>query len=333
MSISLKDRIAGAEHDAVTEESPIAAIFQSAQVAAQSKEPKQAINQASTVTQSQAYPQLRDLPADALDEMEQPFRLYSEKKLEEMKESIIAHGIIQRIIVRPSPDTPGHYQIISGRNRRRAAMRAGYTMVPCEIRDLDDDEARLQMVTTNLDQRDELLPSEKAWAYRIRLEALVHQGKRTSRQTVAKLKSADEVSEDESGRQVQRYIRLTYLTPELLDAVDNDTLGFGAGVSLSYLSEKSQEAVYNYFFLEHKQKISGDLAESLRAAGEKEELTPERILVILSPAVKKPVKINKVSVPMKPLRQFWPAETPAKEIEKQIIEIVTEYFKQVGGGE
>ena len=81
MSISLKDRIAGAEHDAVTEESPIAAIFQSAQVAAQSKEPKQAINQASTVTQSQAYPQLRDLPADALDEMEQPFRLYSEKKL------------------------------------------------------------------------------------------------------------------------------------------------------------------------------------------------------------------------------------------------------------
>ena len=85
MSISLKDRIAGAEHDAVTEESPIAAIFQSAQVAAQSKEPKQAINQASTVTQSQAYPQLRDLPADALDEMEQPFRLYSEKKLEEMK--------------------------------------------------------------------------------------------------------------------------------------------------------------------------------------------------------------------------------------------------------
>ena len=86
-----------------------------------------------------------------------------------------------------------------------------------------------------------------------------------------------------------------------------------------------------YFFLSHKQKISGALAETLRAAGEKDELTLDLIAAILSPAVKKPVKISKVSVPMKPLRQFWPAETPAKEIEKQIIEIVTEYFKQVGG--
>lgn len=326
MSMSLKDRIAGAEHDAVVEESPIAALFRNAQ-AGETTTPQTAL-----VTQPRSSPQLRDLPANALDEMGQPFRLYSEKKLEEMKESIIAHGIIQRIIVRPSPDTPGRYQIISGRNRRRAAILAGYIMVPCEIRDLDDDEACLQMVETNLRQRDELLPSEKAWAYRIRLESLVHQGKRTSAQIEQKL-SVEVVAEDtdDSRPQVQRYIRLTYLTPELLEAVDNDALGFGAGVSLSYLSEESQIAVYEYFFMSHKQKISGALAETLRAAGEKDELTIDLIAAILSPTVKKPVKLNKVSVPMKPLRQFWPAETPAKEIEKQIIEIVTEYFKQVGG--
>lgn len=323
---TLKDKIAAAEHSAAVEESPIAALFRNAQAG------EAATSQSGTVAPTTPSQQRREMSVDLMDEMEQPFKLHLGEKLDQLKESIIRHGIIHAIVIRPNPNAPGRYEIISGRRRRRAAMLAGYTTVPVDIRPMDDDEARQQMVDTNLEQRDELLPSERALAYRIRLEALAHQGKRTSRQTVAKLKSADEVSDDESGRQVQRYIRLTYLLPELLDAVDNDTLGFGAGISLSYLSEKSQEAVYNYFFLEHKQKISGDLAESLRAAGEKEELTPERILVILSPTVKKPMKINKVSVPMKPLRQFWPAETPAKEIEKQIIEIVTEYFKQVGGG-
>lgn len=322
MSISLKDRIAGAEHDAVAEESPIAAIFKNAQAGGAET------SQAAPVPQSS--PQFQDLPADVMEEMEQPFHI-CDAYVQELKKSIIERGVIQRIIVRRHPSKPRMYQIIDGRHRRRAAMEVGYTLLPCEIRQLDDDQAALLVIETTLQQRPGLLPSEKANAYKKKLELLSHQGKQTSRQFVGKLESADEVSDDDSGRQVQRYIRLTYLMPELLAAVDNSSLGFGAGVSLSYLSEESQLAVYDYFFLSRKQKISGPLAETLRAAGEKSELTLDLIAAILSPAVKKPVKINKVSVPMKPLRQFWPAETPAKEIEKQIIEIVTEYFKQVGG--
>lgn len=344
---TLKDRISAAEQAAVTEKSPIADLFRGVKAPTSDTE-----SSTSPSTPGKKGPQLADLPTDVLDEMEQPFRLYSNDKMEKMRQSIIAHGVIQRVIVRPNPEVPGRYQIISGRNRRRAAIQAGHVTVPCEIRDLTDEEARLQMLTTNLDQRDELLPSEKAWAYREQMEILAHQGKkmvfdesenpiaalgqneeRTSRQSVGKLESADQVGakEGESGRQIQRYIRLTYLMPELLEAVDEKVLGFGAGVSLSYLSLDSQDAVYQYFFVNSKRSINGALAETLRERGEKKPLTVERIQAILAPAPA-PVKIKKVSVPMKTLRKFFPAEATPKEIEKQIIEILTEYFSGKGEG-
>ena len=315
---TLKDRLAGAEQAAIKEESPLAALFKSAQPMGAPPLPIVPDN----------GPRLQELPIDALVEMEQPFRLYNDQKMEKMRESIAAHGVIQRIVVRPYPEGSGRYQIISGRNRRRAAIQAGYTMVPCEIRILDDDEARLQMIATNLDQREELLPSEKAWAYRIQLETLAHQGKRTSDQIGQKL-SVEAVGEqvDESKTQVQRYIRLSYLIPELLEAEDGDSLGLGAGVSLSYLSPESQTAVYQYFFCDHKQKISGDMASKLRAAGEKVPLTAELIQDILFPKVKKVKPLRKVSVPMKFLRSFFPPEATPQEIEKQIVEILVEHFK------
>lgn len=320
---TLKDRISSAEHDALSEESPIAALFR----------PK-----VETTTEVDAplavgkQDELRELPVDALDEMEQPFRLYSDEAMEDMRQSIVAHGIIQRIIVRPSPDTPGRWQIISGRNRRRAAKLAGYTMVPCEIRNLTDDEAKLQMVETNLRQREELLPSEKAWAYRIRLEALVHQGKRTSPQIAAKLRSDDAIGGEsgKSGDTIHRYIRLTYLIQDLLDAVDDKTLGLSAGYDLSFLCLEDQESVYQYFFVNNKfvnnkKSISGALSKILREKGETVPLTVERIQAILAPSPA-PIKLKKVSVPMKPLRKFFPAEATQKEIEEKIVEIVTAYF-------
>lgn len=322
--MNLKNRIAGAETAAATEESPLAALFRNAKPLGTEPDPS---NQAEPQP-----PRLLELPVDALDEMEQPFRLYSEAKMENMRQSISLHGMIQRIVVRPYPAGSGHYQIISGRNRRRAAMLAGYTMVPCEVRVLDDDEARLQMVAANLEQREELLPSEKAWAYRIQLETLTHQGKRTSPQTAAKLRSDDRLGEEVgiSGDTIQRFIRLTYLLSELLEAVDNGTLGCGAAVALSYLTLENQTAVYQYFFLQQKQKISGSLAETLRDAGEKAALTPERLEMILAPAVP-PRKFRKVSVPMKPLRSFFPPEATSKEVEKRIVEIVKQYFRTGGG--
>ncbi|MEA4954850.1 MAG: ParB/RepB/Spo0J family partition protein [Pseudoflavonifractor sp.] len=321
--MNLKDRILEAETAAATEESPLAALFRNAKPLGMEPDPS-----SPAAPQS---PRLLELPADALDEMEQPFRLYNDAKMEKMRQSISAHGIIQRIVVRPYPEGSGHYQIVSGRNRRRAAVLAGYTMVPCEVRVLDDDEARLQMVATNLEQREELLPSEKAWAYRIQLETLAHQGKMTSTQFVSK-RSNEEIGaeNDESREKVRRYIRLTYLSPELLEAVDNGTLGFGAGASLSYLPPESQTAVHQYFFVDHKQKISGDLADKLRAAGEGTTLSAELIRDILFPAVKKGKPLRKVSIPMKPLRRYFPAEATSQEIEQQIIQIVIEHFRKDG---
>lgn len=317
--MNLKDRILEAETAAATEESPLAALFRNAKPLGMEPDPS---NPAAPRS-----PRLLELPADALDEMEQPFRLYNDAKMEKMRQSISVHGVIQRILVRPYPEESGRYQIISGRNRRRAAMLAGYTMVPCEVRVLDDDEARLQMVATNLEQREELLPSEKAWAYRIQLETLAHQGKMTSTQFVSK-RSNEEIGaeNDESREKVRRYIRLTYLSPELLEAVDNGTLGFGAGVSLSYLSAGNQDAVQQYFFADHKQKISGDLADQLRAAGERGTITTELIQGILSPNVKQVKPLRKVAVNMKPLRRFFRPEATPQEIEKQIVEILTAYF-------
>lgn len=332
--MTLKDRIAGAEETAGVEESLIAALFKNAGQTKPSLDSQQQPGSARFV----------DLPVDILDEMPQRFRI-SEDQVENLTEDIRLHGIIHRIIVRPHPERPGRYQIIAGRHRRRGAIGAGYRMVPCEIRELDDTEARLLMISSNLQQRDNLLPSEKAWAYREQMELLAHQGKKTNFEksqndpeslgekedgtsgNVCQKWARDEIAAGtkDSARTVQNYIRLTYLRPELLEAVDTGKLGIVVGVTLSYLSDNDQTVVYQYFFEDHKQTINSNLADALRIAGEKEPVTEELIVRILSPAVK---PLRKVSVPMKKLRSYFPAEATPKEIEKQIVEILTEYFSR-----
>lgn len=266
--------------------------------------------------------QFRDLPIDLLVDMEQPFRLYTEAEMDAMRRSISAHGVLQRLIVRPWTD--GKYQIISGRNRRTGARLAGYATAPCEIRNLDDYEAELQMIATNLHQRPDLLPSEKAWAYRKQLEIMSKQGKRTDL-TCGQTghKSRDNLT-DESGRTVQRYIRLTYLLPELLDAVDNKALGFGAGVALSYLEEEKQQAVHQYFFVSHPCALSETVAERLREAGAAEALTEPAIKEILSPDVSKPKPIKSIS--FHPLKKYFPGGVSKTAIEKTTAAALKAYF-------
>ena len=266
--------------------------------------------------------QFRDLPIDLLVDMEQPFRLYTEAEMDAMRRNISAHGVLQRLIVRPWTD--GKYQIISGRNRRTGARLAGYATAPCEIRNLDDYEAELQMIATNLNQRPDLLPSEKAWAYRKQLEIMSKQGKRTDLtggQTGHK--SRDNLT-DESGRTVQRYIRLTYLLPELLDAVDNKALGFGAGVTLSYLSTENQLVVHQYFFVSHPCALSETVAECLREAGALEELTEPAIQSLLSPDVSKPKPIKSIS--FRPLKKYFPGGVSKTAIEKTTAAALKAYF-------
>ena len=179
---------------------------------------------------------------DLVDFEAQPFKVVDDEAMQELADSIKTVGVLVPIIVRQMKD--GKYEIISGHRRKRASEIVGNETIPAVIVKLNDDEAAILLVDSNL-QREKLLPSERAYAYKLKLEALKHQGIKnefTCRHDVDKLKSADVVGQafGESGRQVQRYIRLTELIYQLLDKVDEDIIKFIAGVEISYLDTKHQ---------------------------------------------------------------------------------------------
>ena len=174
-----------------------------------------------------------------------PYKVQNDEEMDALTESVQAYGIMSPLIVRPMEQKRGEYEVVSGHRRMRAAEKAGLKTVPAFIVPLDRAAAAIVLVDSNL-HREHLLPSEKAFAYKLKLEALKQQGKRTdltSRQNVGKLESADQVSETESGRQVQRYIRLTCLQPELLKLVDQGKIALSVGVELSYLNEQEQNSL------------------------------------------------------------------------------------------
>ena len=171
-----------------------------------------------------------------------PFKVLDDESMQRTVESVEQYGVLSPLIARPRPE--GGYEIISGHRRQHAAQLAGLDTLPVIVRQMDDDAAVLLMVDSNL-QRENILPSERAFAYKMKLEALKNQGARsdlTSRQVVGKLEAADLVGKgnEESGRQVQRFIRLTNLIPELLDMVDEKKISFNPAVELSYLDESQQ---------------------------------------------------------------------------------------------
>ena len=166
-----------------------------------------------------------------------PFKIQSGEEMDRMIESIRKVGAITPALARPIED--GGFELISGHRRLAACQVLGLKTMPVIVREMTDDEAVIAMVDANL-QRETILPSEKAFAYRMKLEAIKHQGRSTSRQLVGKLESADTLSNDESGRQIQRYIRLTYLIPELLTKVDEGKIAFSPAVEISFLTEDEQ---------------------------------------------------------------------------------------------
>ncbi len=168
-----------------------------------------------------------------------PYKVKDNAEMDELTESVRANGILTPVIVRPLEGTENEYEIISGHRRVRAAQKAGLTEVPAFVFDISREEAAVLLVDSNL-HRERLLPSEKAFAYRMKLEALSHQGKACGQ---VGHKSRDDVSDTDSGRQIQRYIHLTYLIPELLDLMDEGKIAFSVGVELSYLPPSSQREV------------------------------------------------------------------------------------------
>ncbi len=211
-----------------------------------------------------------------------PYKVLDNDEMNSLICSIQEQGILTPIIIRPIENTD-EYEVISGHRRLHATVKAGMKEVPAFIYAVTRDEAAIMLVDSNL-YREHILPSEKAFAYKLKLEAIKRQGERTdltSRQVVGKLESADLVSDTESGRQVQRYIRLTYLIPELLDLVDEKRIAFTPAVELSYLNEVEQaDLVEEISVCDATPNLSQ--AQRLRAISREEGLTPEDIGEILA---------------------------------------------------
>ncbi len=223
------------------------------------------------------------IPYKTKDDKLQQFNLYSQEELEQLAEGIKTLGVLSPVIVRPHPSQLGCYEIIAGHNRTNASELAGLTTVPCIIKNVDDIEAELIMLDTNLDQRKELSFRELSNAYKMKLDIENQQGNRTDltpRQVVAKFTPAEK-------RKAQRYARLTYLISSLMIFVEEKQLSFMAGVELSYISESSQELLHDYA-TENKTKISLRQAEELRKLEKDRDLTSVILQEFFNPT--KPTK-------------------------------------------
>ena len=276
--------------------------------------------------------QLMQLPLHILDPWQgangqpQPFKPYTPEKLTELAESIRQNGVIEAISVRTKPD--GRMEILAGHNRVAAAKLAGLQTVPAIVQKLDDDAAEILLVDSNLKHREKLLPSEKARAYKMLLEARKRQGQRTdltSVQIEQKLNSREEVAAKagESASAIQRYIRLTYLIDPLLDMVDTGKPGFAAGVDLSFLSRREQEDLLRV--MQEEEKVpNGAQAKALKKASAAGMLTgPEAIRTILCPESSAKPRILKISTDR--LLDFFPPDTTGAAMEETILAALREY--------
>ena len=271
---------------------------------------------------------VQEIPLDQLKPFRNhPFKVRDDQRMLDTVDSIREYGVLVPAIARPDPE--GGYELISGHRRKRGCEMAGLQTMPVIIRDLDDDAAVLVMVDSNI-QREELLPSERAFAYKMKLEALKHQGARsdlTSRQVVGKLEMADVVGQNagESGRQVQRYIRLTELISELLDMVDERKLAFNPAVEVSYLKRDEQWMLLEAMDAEQTTP-SLSQAQRLKKFSQEGRLTEEAMSAIMSEEKKS--DMDKVTLRSDTLRKYFPKSYTPKQMEQTIIKLLDVWQKQ-----
>lgn len=282
-----------------------------------------------------------DLPAAEISDFpNHPFKVRMDQSMVELADSVKQYGVLVPSLVRPMPD--GSYQMVSGHRRKRAAELAGLPTVPCIIRELTDDEAIIVMVDSNL-QREQILPSEKAVAYKMKLDAMKRQGQRTdltSPPLVEKLSGKAALSTAQIGKaagesheQVRRYIRLTNLIPELLDMVDNSVLkeagklqmALRPAVELSYLPEAEQTALLEVMEGEIRTP-SHVQAIKMRSFSEQGKLNPDVILSIMQE--EKPNQVEQFKIPRERINKFFKPGTPAQKIEDTIVKALELYRKR-----
>ena len=272
-------------------------------------------------------PKIHEIPLSEIDEFpNHPFHVRLDEDMDQLVESIKERGIITPVTLRQKPD--GRYEIVSGHRRTKACELAGLATVKAEIKELSRDEAIILMVESNL-QRTTILPSEKAFSYKMRLEAMNRQGQRTdltSRPVVEKLDSAESVGtvQGDSGRQVQRYIRLTHLIPPLLDLVDSGKIAFRPAVELSYLTEEEQNGLLDSIGSEQS---TPSLAQALKMKefSQNGRLNADVILSIM--CEQKPNQKEKISFQSERLKPFIPKNFTAKQTEDYVIKALEYYHR------
>lgn len=266
---------------------------------------------------------VQEIPLDQLKPFKNhPFKVRDDQRMLDTVDSIREYGVLVPAIARPDPE--GGYELISGHRRKRGCEMAGLQTMPVIIRDLDDDAAVLVMVDSNI-QREELLPSERAFAYKMKLEALKHQGARTDRtsgQVVQKSKLSVEIVAEQAGenyKQVQRYIRLTELISELLDMVDERKLAFNPAVEVSYLKRDEQRMLLEAMDAEQTTP-SLSQAQRLKKFSQEGRLTEEAMSAIMSEEKKS--DMDKVTLRSDTLRRYFPKSYTPKQMEQTIIKLL-----------
>ena len=273
--------------------------------------------------QEEQREQVQQIPIDALHPFtNHPFKVLDDEAMTRTVESIAQYGVLAPLIARPRPDGDG-YEIISGHRRQYAAKLAGLDTLPVIVRQMSDDAAVILMVDSNL-QREHILPSERALAYKMKLEAIKNQGARsdlTSPQVAAKFRSDDAVAKDQgiSGDTVRRYIRLTNLIPELLDMVDEKKISFNPAVELSYLDE-SQQRDFLEAMEDTQNAPSLSQAQQLKKMAQQGELSYEKAFDVMGQ--EKRSEKDTVTIKNETLRKYFPRSYTPKQMEEKIIQLL-----------
>lgn len=256
-----------------------------------------------------------------------PFKVLDDDSMSDTVESVKQYGVLSPLIARPRPK--GGYEIISGHRRQHAAELAGLETLPVIVRQMDDDAAIILMVDSNL-QREHILPSERAFAYKMKLDAMKNQGTRsdlTSTQVVSKLRSNEKLGADnnQSRETVRRFIRLTNLIPELLDMVDNKTVSFNPAVELSYLSPEQQQEVIRA--MDDTQNFpSVSQAKRIKKLAQDGTFTTETVVAIMGEEKKS--ELDTVTIKNDTLRKYFPRSYTPKQMEDTIIKLLEQWQKK-----
>ncbi len=272
---------------------------------------------------------IQQLPPDKLVPFQNhPYQVREDAALSELMESIRTHGVLSPLLARPKGES---YELVSGHRRRLAAQKLGLKTVPVLVREMSDDEAVILMVDSNL-QRENLLPSEKAFAYKMKLEAMKHQGKATSCKVCTKSRTDELIGQRESvsARTIQNYIRLTNLVPPLLQMVDDGLVAFSPAVELSYLTKEEQAELWD---LIGQEDATPSLSQAIRMKQLSREggLTAEKLYTILTE--EKPNQKEQVRIKTESLRKYFPRNYSVQQMEREILKLLETRYRTRNRGE